>query len=136
VNIELLKQAVKWARYEYETHGAGSQWQQFYWFTKLPLHPEATPYEQIQALTGEAPCKTGMCIAGHIVHEAGYEPAWESRTGRAHRVFGESDTVSGLAARLLEVPEGDTCGLFFAANSIEDLEREAKALVKKHGMEW
>lgn len=139
MDVELLKQAVKWARHEYETSGSDGAWQQAFWFTKVIPGVRFGSYQYEDQVLSGTPCQTGMCIAGHIVSQAGYEPRWDNSdpgVGRTYSVEGDRRSVGQIAADLLGVTQVEADDLFAAGNTIEMVESAARRLVELKGGEW
>lgn len=114
LNVELLKQAVKWAEWSHEQKNG--EWRQLMW-----AHQDE--------------CGTSYCIAGWIAHEAGVQFDFNT-LNEAHTCKdwnGVTRPVAEVASELLGLDEDDTYPLFAASISIEEVREHAEALIQEHG---
>jgi len=137
MDVELLKQGIKWARAEWEAHQYHGDWEQQTWYSKLsPAHVRTLEAKGVQT------CGTRMCLAGWIVHQAGLnvigeygEIEWDESILGARPDDCDED-VPDAAATLIGVDPIEAAMLWAGSNTIEDLEKTAKAMVEQNGQVW
>lgn len=132
-NIELLKQAVKWARYEHDTGGTG--WDQEQWFLAGPDRKkiEDVDFYGEAFVTVEPSCGTAYCVAGWVVQDAGLPIVMrEGSTGGSHCLMdGKITPIAEAAMKLLDINYGQSNSLFSENNSIERIEQFAEAIIRE-----
>lgn len=115
VNVPLLRKTVEWATDQWRKaqRGEASEWTQKFYFVKR------------QRLD----CGTACCIAGKVVLDAGYEPAYEDGDVTAWAVGdGEERPAGEIARELLGLSMFQGERLFWEDNSIHDIWRIAEEI--------
>lgn len=119
VNVPLLEKVMA----HIEAHP--EEWNQDMWVT-LPGSESAI----LAKLEGRTYCGTAYCFAGHVVHMAGYDFHDPEKGGHFVTVDGGARLTSEVAACELGLDPEDATDLFWASNTLEDLQRHVKRLVK------
>lgn len=99
-----------------------------------PFSEYCAPIRQFLESARQKGCGTAMCVAGHVVHQAGYDIDWNSGyLTEWCRKSGDSRGISPVAQELLGLDSKSARELFRCSNTLEDLWRIAREIAERAG---
>lgn len=117
-DLPLFRKAIDWVRTEAALPVSESQWNQGQW-----ISPK---------LFGES-CGTAYCVAGYVAYLSGF-PIGSGSYPLVSTDLG-SESIPGVARRLLGLTDEEAEALFGANNGIGEIEAIAAAICQRRGVE-